>query len=135
VSVVNSEDEMLLDFSLKLTTCTKVYIYFLSLFKCLSFCTWIGVKSVAETKNLIDKGNKLLEKDFDIKNIVRHIKMNSIRSSHNTRFVEYNSSRITDNTKKLSIKLLENKVMNNSESKARRKSHIDNCKKDNFKTK
>ena len=80
----SSEEEKLINFDIKLGTCTKIYIYFLDLFHCLNICTMIHNKKVSEIKELVDKGNKNIAKDFDIKNIVRHIKLVSAKANLNS---------------------------------------------------
>ena len=59
----------------RMSTINRVYVYFLDKFGCLSAWSRLRGKSkLALTKERIDKASEYMEKDFDLKRILKSIK-------------------------------------------------------------
>jgi hypothetical protein len=62
-------------FTEQMTTFQKVYMYFLDTLGCLTLCSRVKrFNKLKETKKRIDKAQKYLENDFDLKKILKSIK-------------------------------------------------------------
>ena len=62
-----------MEIELKLNTCQRMIMYFILLSKCcIKLCAKVkmGEKSILEVNKCIEKGNKQLDEDFNVRNII-----------------------------------------------------------------
>ena len=62
---------------------TKLYIYFFSSFGCLSLFSLLGCESVKNIKRKVDKAQRILDKDFNIRHWMNAMNSNFIHAKMN----------------------------------------------------
>ena len=76
----------------------RYYIYCVKLFNCTNLCNRIGNIHTKQIMDKIDHANRCLDRDFNIKELVLHMKKNTELFKKNEEMIKKNTSHLQKNT-------------------------------------